>query len=91
MGRPEKCWIILRALDCVVNLILTLLISFVSTRALITRSPPNSRFERSRLAIVKLLSFHVLNDSFFFYFLSVEKVSEGEKVQDTIVSSWADR
>ena len=32
MEKPEKYCIILKALDCVVNLILTLLISFVSTK-----------------------------------------------------------
>ena len=86
MEKPEKSWIILKALDYVVNLILTLLISFVSIK------PAEVTIYMLGCPWSSMLSFNMLNDSFFSStLLSVEKVSEGEKVENMIVSKWADR
>lgn len=76
MEKPEKYWIILKALDYVVNLILTLLISFVSTK------PAEVTIYMLGCPWSSMLSFNMLNDSFFFLlFVSGKGVRGGESAK----------
>ena len=59
MEKPEKYWIILKALDYVVNLILALPISFVSIK------PAEVTIYMLGCPWSSMLSFNMLNDSFF--------------------------